>query len=560
MGDTTSPHNFTTPTPSDSSDNQCTQVNHLQRDRIARRSGNGAKSGEELPAIHANAMSLIAKNNSQEPTQHKNILDPSPSFMSEPSEEELETIGSSQLDFQKKMFYRQKRREFDAHSVGDTSLSSSNISTSPQPQRFRIQFDSSSDYFRNNIGKVRNKVKAASDRFSSSSMMQSEGKDKAIQTSSDARSAPSPPNRESCEGSNQKIGQVLSEDSQSSVESIRGIGITTEQSGGEDTSSSAFQISDTPNSPQNKYRLRENNIPNESLSNTDSKVYRRRDSREGSLEGAYRSRIFTGYSRGNPSSWSNDSSSPFVHVDTAKSHCRIATWDGSRVATIHNRTMPSSQPLIKSNTNLFLNEEHDMRPNFAPTNPWIPNHQHPDGTHFRYAPQNLYPEESYESERESAYGSSASCSSSSYTDSNERLTDNVNGIRRSPEYRKVQFLPEKEATKFDNAMRRVGSVLDKPCELQILYLFICNDSGFNGAKTFTLHCLLVFRVDNDGKEVDDSKKRPMFYCPNCKTKQRDIINFATAAGSFYSPQTYLAFYFGLYLVASLFVFGLEVRS
>jgi hypothetical protein len=51
----------------------------------------------------------------------------------------------------------------------------------------------------------------------------------------------------------------------------------------------------------------------------------------------------------------------------------------------------------------------------------------------------------------------------------------------------------------------------------------------------------------------------MFYCPNCKTKQRDFINVATAAGSFDSPQGYLAAYFGLYLVASLFIFGLEVR-
>jgi hypothetical protein len=42
--------------------------------------------------------------------------------------------------------------------------------------------------------------------------------------------------------------------------------------------------------------------------------------------------------------------------------------------------------------------------------------------------------------------------------------------------------------------------------------------------------------------------------------QRDFINFATAAGQYGSPQGYLALYFVLYLVASLFVFGLEVRS
>jgi len=70
-----------------------------------------------------------------------------------------------------------------------------------------------------------------------------------------------------------------------------------------------------------------------------------------------------------------------------------------------------------------------------------------------------------------------------------------------------------------------------------------------------------------------TKIMPMFYCPNCKTNQRDYINFATAATSIntntptngvgrmldviVTPQGYLALYFVLYLVASLFVFGLE---
>ena len=70
-----------------------------------------------------------------------------------------------------------------------------------------------------------------------------------------------------------------------------------------------------------------------------------------------------------------------------------------------------------------------------------------------------------------------------------------------------------------------------------------------------------------------TKIMPMFYCPNCKTNQRDYINFATAATSIntntptngigrmldviVTPQGYLTLYFVLYLVASLFVFGLE---
>ena len=53
---------------------------------------------------------------------------------------------------------------------------------------------------------------------------------------------------------------------------------------------------------------------------------------------------------------------------------------------------------------------------------------------------------------------------------------------------------------------------------------------------------------------------PMFYCPNCKTEQRDFINFATAGGMYDSPHGFLAAYFALYLLSSLFVFGLEVRK
>jgi len=43
----------------------------------------------------------------------------------------------------------------------------------------------------------------------------------------------------------------------------------------------------------------------------------------------------------------------------------------------------------------------------------------------------------------------------------------------------------------------------------------------------------------------------------CLFGQRDYINFATASGLYDSPQGYLALYFALYLVSSLFVFGLE---
>ena len=464
---------------------------------VARGAGTGGKSDAEssssAAAIHSVAIPMplpyplpsITKTNSPEHTQHKNSLDVSASFMSEPSvsEEELETIGSSQLDYQKKIFYRQKLREFDAQSVGDTSLSSSNISTSPQPQRFRIQFDSSSDHLRNSMGKVRNKVKAASDRLSFSSMMNSEGKDKTSRTSLDASVAPSPPTRESSKGSNLKIGQVLSEDSQSSIDSIRGTSLTTEQSGGENTSSSALEISNRTDA-SNNYQSREINPPNASQTNCDSKGSRRKGSRHFNmhsgddvvisgggaqnnvLNNAYRSRVLPASTRGDPSSWGNDSSSPFAHIEMDKSHWRTATWDGSREISTRSRTKPSSHPFIKSNTNVSLDNAHDdVRHNLAPLNSWLPPYQHPDGTQYQY--QNLSPDiESYESD--CSYGTSESYSSSSYTDSYGKSADNFTGTRQTPEYRKVQFVSDKEATKFDNAMRRVGSVLDKPREFQIV--------------------------------------------------------------------------------------------
>ncbi|KAL7554225.1 hypothetical protein ACHAWF_017643 [Thalassiosira exigua] len=114
--------------------------------------------------------------------------------------------------------------------------------------------------------------------------------------------------------------------------------------------------------------------------------------------------------------------------------------------------------------------------------------------------------------------SGSSCTSSSYTDDSKRRS------RR----RRVKFDSSvKQDTKFDNIMKRVNSVLDKP----------------------------LYRLDEE-KKADEGKEIPMFYCPNCRTKQRDFINFATAAGIYDSPKGYLLVGFVFYLVSSLFVFGL----
>lgn len=84
-------------------------------------------------------------------------------------------------------------------------------------------------------------------------------------------------------------------------------------------------------------------------------------------------------------------------------------------------------------------------------------------------------------------------------------------------------------TKFDRIVKRVTSVLDVP----------------------------LYRTENRPRELPDDKKYPTFFCPNCKTKQRAFLSVATASEQHSTPLGYLALYFAVYMIASLFVFGLE---
>jgi hypothetical protein len=83
-------------------------------------------------------------------------------------------------------------------------------------------------------------------------------------------------------------------------------------------------------------------------------------------------------------------------------------------------------------------------------------------------------------------------------------------------------------SKFDQIMKKVTSVLDKP----------------------------LYRPRGQ-MELPDDKKYPTFFCPNCKTRQRAFLSVATASEQQSSPLGYLALYFALYMVSSLFIFGLE---
>jgi hypothetical protein len=53
------------------------------------------------------------------------------------------------------------------------------------------------------------------------------------------------------------------------------------------------------------------------------------------------------------------------------------------------------------------------------------------------------------------------------------------------------------------------------------------------------------------------EKYPTYTCPRCKTKQREFFTVSDAPRALSEPSNYLALYFGIYVIASLFIFGLE---
>ena len=50
---------------------------------------------------------------------------------------------------------------------------------------------------------------------------------------------------------------------------------------------------------------------------------------------------------------------------------------------------------------------------------------------------------------------------------------------------------------------------------------------------------------------------PTFVCPVCKTRQREFFTAASAPSQFQGPTGFLALYFAIYVIASLFIFGLK---
>jgi len=67
----------------------------------------------------------------------------------------------------------------------------------------------------------------------------------------------------------------------------------------------------------------------------------------------------------------------------------------------------------------------------------------------------------------------------------------------------------------------------------------------------------TFKPRSSYEDQEKNKTFPTFICPRCSTRQRQYVTVANAVKQFESPAGYLAFYFGIYVIAALFIFGLE---
>jgi hypothetical protein len=61
-------------------------------------------------------------------------------------------------------------------------------------------------------------------------------------------------------------------------------------------------------------------------------------------------------------------------------------------------------------------------------------------------------------------------------------------------------------------------------------------------------------------QADGKKDYPTYECPRCNTSQREFISISSVGKRFESPSQYIAIYFFIYMLMSLFIFGMEVRA
>lgn len=92
-------------------------------------------------------------------------------------------------------------------------------------------------------------------------------------------------------------------------------------------------------------------------------------------------------------------------------------------------------------------------------------------------------------------------------------------------------------------------------------LFESNDYRSTGQKVMRSRNGVGRRVSNAAmfKPVmaADTKDNPTFVCPQCGLKQRSFFTVNSAPAQLEGPASYLALYFGLYVISSLYIFGLQ---
>lgn len=66
-----------------------------------------------------------------------------------------------------------------------------------------------------------------------------------------------------------------------------------------------------------------------------------------------------------------------------------------------------------------------------------------------------------------------------------------------------------------------------------------------------------FSVEPSKSQGDLEQNYPTFRCPKCNTLQREFLTVSSARTRFESPSQYIAIYFFIYMLMSLFIFGME---
>lgn len=486
------------------------------------------------------------------PLNTSELSDSSLGFFSEPScPDESDHGGSSKFDFQRKMMYRQRLREFD-HD-GDTSLSSSNIS--PTPQRFRIQFNNSFASDGTSVksgGRVRNKIAA--------SMASTRNSNEQIPPTMPDLSR----NRES---SADEENNSTSADSNSSIQGTR----ITEQSGGEPSSSAIqsdlpshqFHIGSTEGTGAGFARRnpRRNSAGHRRVRSGDGRAADIMNSSIGRPDwmgqlidnipipedvdddDASSGAMLFNSMRGNLP-WVNDRQAPSPGQQPLA--FGVHRRQGSASASSPTMHVPGQfeqlQHLFMTRSNSTSGDTFDLSDASGSHSAQIASHERRPSRHVRFLSRSSSIQNSpgqnhdgwlaayqdangitrqrrmRDDDDESSFGSYSSNTSSSYTDNSDQRPRTI----------RIGSKPIAKASNFDKIMKRVNSVLNVD----------------------------LYRQDETVGE-DGKKACPTFYCPNCKTYQRDFINFATATGQYDTPLGYLALYFAMYLVASLTVFGFE---